>query len=318
MVSLGLPRQAGVGMVAARGTRVSLDTPAMTGPRPVPFVVGLGRSGSTLLRLMLDAHPDLAIPPETDFIPEVATRCAGAEDPRGEFVRAVTTHMRFADLSIDAGLLERRVATIEPFDVGAALRALYGIYAEKFAKPRFGDKSPFYLDHMPLVERLLPEARFVHIIRDGRDVAVSIRRLWFGPNSVRTAARWWRDGIERAQATGAGLGHYLELRFEDLVLNTKPTLRRVCDFIELPWDPAMLAYHERAPERIREVWTDGYDSRGNLIATLEQRHAIHANTASPPRADRIGRWQAELRWWERRRFESVAGDLLADLGYPVG
>lgn len=290
----------------------------MTRPPPVPFVVGLGRSGNTLLRLMLDAHPDLAIPAETDFIPEVAARCEAAEDPRAEFVQAVTGHWRFTDLRLDAAELERRVAAIEHFGTGAGLRALYGLYAEKFGKARFGDKSPFYLEHMPLVERLMPEAHFLHVIRDGRDVAVSIRPLWFGPDSVRKAAGWWRDGIEHARATGAGLRRYLELRYEDLVLDTEPTLRRVCEFIELPFDPAMLDYHERAPERIAEVRTEGRGIRGEVVVTVEQRHAIHRFTSSPPRADRIGRWRHELRWWERRVFEARAGYLLAELGYPVG
>jgi hypothetical protein len=279
--------------------------------------VGLGRSGNTLLRMMLDAHPDLAIPPETDFIPQVAARCADAEDPATEFVGAVTGHWRFADLGVAADELERRVALIESFEMGAALRALYVLYAEKFSKPRFGDKTPSYLDHMPLIERLMPEASFVHVIRDGRDVAVSIRPLWFGPSSVREAAGWWRHGIERARAASAGLQRYLELRFEDLVNDPEPTLRRVCAFVELPWDPAMLAYHGRAADRIREVRTAGRDSRGHVVVTVGQRHAIHANTASPPQPDRIGRWRDELGRWERHRFESVAGDLLAELGYPV-
>lgn len=218
--------------------------------------MGLGRSGNTLLRLMLDAHPDLAIPPETDFIPELATRCEPAEDPAGEFIRVVTGHWRFTDLGVDGAELERRVGAIEPFSVGAGLRVLYGLYAAKFGKPRFGDKTPFHLDHMRLLERPMPEARFIHMIRDGRDVAVSIRPLWFGPNSVRGAAHWWRDGIERARVTSAGLQGYMELRFEDLVLDTEPWLRRVCDFIELPWDPAMLAYHERLASR-QPSWRAG-------------------------------------------------------------
>jgi hypothetical protein len=110
----------------------------------------------------------------------------------------------------------------------------------------------------------------------------------------------------------------MELRFEDLVLDTEPALRRVCDFVELPWDPAMLAYHERAAERIREIRHEGRGARGELLATVEQRHAIHALTSEPPQAHRIGRWKNELGRRELRRFESVAGDLLAELGYPVG
>ena len=249
----------------------------------------------------------------------MAARCEAAEDPRAEFVRAVTGHWRFTDLRLDAAELERRVAPIEPFDAGAGLRALYGLYAEKFGKARFGDKSPFYLDHMPLVERLMPEAHFLHVIRDGRDVAVSIRPLWFGPNSVRKAAGWWRDGIERARSDrcrppslpGAALRgprarhrgdaeasvrlHRASLRSGDARL---PRARRRAD----PGGPA----------------GGSAATRGELIATVEQRHAIHRLTSSPPQADRIGRWRHELRWWERRVFEARAGHLLAELGYPVG
>jgi Sulfotransferase family len=112
----------------------------VTGGPPVPFIVGAGRSGNTLLRLMLGAHPDLAIPPETDFIPELATRWSGPDDARAAFVGTVTGHWRFTDLGVDAAELERRVARLEPFSLGAGLRTLYRLYAEKFGKSRFGDR----------------------------------------------------------------------------------------------------------------------------------------------------------------------------------
>jgi Sulfotransferase family len=168
---------------------------------------------------------------------------------------------------------------------------------------------------MGLVERLLPQAHFIHMIRDGRDVAVSIRPLWFGPNSIRTAAGWWRDTVERGRVAGHGLRHYTEVRFEDLVLETEPTLRSVCEFIELPSHPAMLAYHEHAAERIGEMRREGRGNRGELVATVAQRRAIHWATGDPPRPDRIGRWRHELSAWERRLFEWRCRELLASLGY---
>ena len=85
--------------------------------------------------------------------------------------------------------MAERVFGIESFDLGEALRAFYGVYAGRFGKWRWGDKTTNYVRQMSLIHDLLPETRFVHIIRDGRDVALSTRDLWFGPDSVEEAAR---------------------------------------------------------------------------------------------------------------------------------
>ena len=284
---------------------------------PAPFVVGAGRSGNTMLRLMLDAHPDLAIPPETDFIVDVAAACAASADPPTALVETVVGHWRFTDIGIDPDAVAQRVGALEPFTVGAGLDAVYTLYAEKHGKRRWGDKSPSYLLHIPLIERVLPEARFVHIIRDGRDVALSIAPLWFGPSSVREAAAWWVKTVEAGRAHGRLAQHYLEVRYEELVLDTEPTLRRICTFLELPWSDAILRFHERAPERVAEVVREFRSDDGELIATVEQRHAIHRLTAEPPAAQRIGRWRTDMSDAERRDFEATAGALLRELGYAA-
>jgi hypothetical protein len=275
----------------------------------------MARSGNTLLRLMLDSHPDLAIPPETDFIPEVAAACRQAGQAEDAFLRSVTGHWRFRDLQVDAYELERRVRGADDLDVGEGLRRLYALYAEKFGKSRWGDKTPYYLQHMPLIQELLPEARFVHIIRDGRDVALDVRDLWFGPDSVAEAAGWWRDGIAAARAAARQLEHYDELRFEDLVRDPEPTLRRICAFVELDWAPAMLDYHRRAPDRVREVITPLRGEHGEVIADVPARHGIHRFLSDPPRRDQIGLWRAQMTAAERRDFAAGAGELLRDLGY---
>jgi hypothetical protein len=276
---------------------------------PRPFIVGVPRSGTTLLRLMLDAHPDLAIPPETNFVHLAAEACEHASDPRQAFLETVMSHNRWKDLHIEGDLLAQSVATIEPFDVGKALRALYGLYAQRFGKPRWGDKTPHYVRRMNLIQGLLPEAYFVHIIRDGRDVALSVKDLWFGANSVEEAARRWRRTIERARRHSRNLPHYLETRYEDLVSDTESTLRKISDFVDLPWNSAMLEYHETADERISEIERD----KGE-----EERNAIHSLTSRPPQRDRIGRWKSEMSARDRERFEEVAGETLRELGYDVG
>jgi hypothetical protein len=285
--------------------------------RPAPFVVGVGRSGTTLLRLMLDSHPELAIPPETNFLPRVARLCRRAADPWACFVEDLSGRKRWPDFHVDAQALAERVVRIRPFDLGEALRCFYETYAQRFDKHRWGDKTPRYLEHMQAVSEALPEAHFVHVIRDGRDVALSHQGLWFGPESVREAAGWWREKVVAARSAGLTLP-YLEIRYEDLVLETERTLRRVTDFVDLQWDAAMLAYHKRAAERVAELRADVTSKKGLVRVTAKERRQIFATTTKPPQPSRVGRWRRHLTGAEKRAFDREAGQLLESLGYDRG
>ncbi len=279
-------------------------------------MVGFGRSGNTLLRLMLDSHPELAIPPETDFIPPITIACGLSFRPADAFVATLVEHWRLRDLQVDAGRIERAVRRLRPFDLGEALRIVYRTYAAKFGKTRWGDKSPGYLPVMPLIAHVLPEARFVHVIRDGRDAWLSIRDLWFGPDTIEEAAESWQRWIVDARRAAKLLPSYAEVRFERLVSDPEGTLRDLCAYLELPWDDAMLRYYERAPQRIAEVITEASDGE-RVVASVAQRHRIHALTAQPPIASRIGRWHRELPAEDVATFEAIAGETLAELGYEL-
>jgi len=268
---------------------------------------------------MLDAHPDLTIPPETHFIRHAARACKHASNPRQAFLETVTSHPRWEDFHIEGDLLTQSVAAIEPFDLGEALRAFYELYAKRMGKPRWGDKTPRYVQRMTLIQGLLPEARFIHVIRDGRDVALSVKDLWFGPDSVEEAAQRWRKAIETARLQSRKLPHYLEIRYEDLVSNTEPTLRRISDFIDLPWNPSMLDYYNTAGERLSEMEGDVTAPSGQIKRRKKERNAIlHSMTSRPPQRDRIGRWRQEMAATDRERFEEVAGEMLRELGYDLG
>lgn len=281
--------------------------------KPVPFLIAMPRSGTTLLRLMLDAHPELAIPPETDFVPRVLGTGASAES----FLRAVVDHWRWPDLGLDEEELALRLARVDPFTVAEALRTVYGAYAEQFGKRRFGDKSPSHRWHMTAVAELLPEVRFVHVIRDGRDVALSIVPVWFGPDTIERAAMRWREDVIRTRETGASLPHYAEVRFEDLVLRPEATLTGLCEYLDLPWRAEMLEYHEGAAERLSEIRSDARGADGSVLASGEERRAMFSLATRPPQQDRVGRWRREMSAADRRRVESVAGELLAELGYDL-
>ncbi len=282
---------------------------------PVPFVVGVGRSGTTLLRLMLDAHPELAIPPETHFLAALLKNPpAGAED----FMTLLTAAHTWADFHLDPAALAAAIAFPPPFDLARAVRVFYRQYAARFGKERWGDKTPPYLQHIGALSCLLPEARFIHLLRDGRDVALSYRDKWFGPagRQIEEAALFWRERIlqGRAQASGLTAGIYLEVRFEDLLAAPEATLRRICQFLDLPWSPAMLEYHRQADRRLGEMG-DRTDGQGQVLIPRERRLAIHQHTRRPPDPAQVGKWRLALSAEEVRRFQAVAGDLLLELGY---
>jgi hypothetical protein len=268
-------------------------------PTPIPFIVGAPRSGTTLLRVMLDAHPDLTIPPETYFFPRILRTCGTGSDSAGCFLERLLSHRRWTEFQVDAELLKERVSRLRPFQFGDALRVFYGLYAAKFSKPRWGDKTPGYSSWMNLIQTHIPEARFVHLIRDGRDVALSIKGLSFGPNSIEEAAGWWVARVAKARDQVMDIRYYLEIRYEDLILDTEPTLRKICEFIDLPWDPVLLEYREGAEQRLADLRDIALKIR-------------------PPDASRVGRWRTAMTRAQREQFETVAGKMLAGLGYDLG
>ena len=284
---------------------------------PAPFIVGATRSGTTLLRLMLDAHPDMAIPSESHFIPDLikAYRLESASPER--LAEVVTAHRRWGDFHLDAEELRERFRAVDPINPGDAIRAFFELYAEREGKSRWGDKTPGYVREMHRIESVLPEARFIHLIRDGRDVALSVLGMNWGPSTVPEAAFRWKKRILRAREQVPRIDHYVEVRYEDLVLDTEATLRRVCEFIELPYDEAMLGYHERAPERLQEKARDLDRGPEKEPQSAEARLESHALANEPPNPERVGRWRTEMSAEDRAVYEELAGDLLADLGYEV-
>lgn len=292
-------------------------------PPPAPFVVGVGRSGTTLLRLMLDAHPRMAVPPETHFIPDVIKAADRGGGPDG-VVAALERSRRWGDMGIPASEIRARFRALPRFDATTAARAIYLAYAEDKGKSRWGDKTPKYSLVMGEIEDALPEARFVHLIRDARAVALSRVKMVEGrgerpPNPAGVAARWAKR-IRQARAQGEALGGYLEVRYEDLVTDTEPTLREVCRFVELDFDAAMLDYHEHASERLSEIARDLPDAEGKRkgVVAGEHRLKVHAMAKEPPSKERIASWREQMSRADQRACEEAAGDLLAELGYPVG
>jgi hypothetical protein len=290
--------------------------------QPAPFVVGAARSGTTLLRMMLDSHGQLAVPFETQLLPELIDASEAGATP-AELAEHLVTHRRWPDFGLDATEMRASFTAVDPFDLGEAMRAFYAAYAASQGKPRWGDKSPGYALHIRRIAAVLPEAHFVHLIRDGRDVRLSqLRRGSDHPGPGKHARRWKRR-VKKARRQGGKVPHYMEVRYESLIADPEPELRRICDFVALDFDPAMLSYHERADERLGEIDRDleagqeNAEERERPLFKAADRLDFHKLTKEPPRADRVQKWRREMPPEDVAEFERVAGDLLAELGYEL-
>jgi len=251
---------------------------------------------------MLDRNPALAVPDESYFVPQLARRHPTPVDPVAfvDDLRRLPTLVEW-ELSPDAVASHLRPG----MTTGDAIAAVFAAYAAERGKPRWGDKTPLYMQHLDQLERLFPESRYVHLIRDGRDAALSFLSVprglmtegWGHPHDARNFACQWATEVRAARRLGVrvGPGRYHELRYESLVADTESELRSVCAFAGLEFDAAMLEYVGR---------------------TDSARKAHQQRLNEPPRQG-VRNWRTEMSPHDRRAFEDVAGALLDALGYEV-
>ncbi len=276
---------------------------------PYVFVIGCPRSGTTLLQRMLDSHPELAVANDTHFIPRAIAHLHGDVDfaLAPELVARVRSYHRFYRL----GLADHEVddAAYGAVTYGEFVSCLYDTFAANNGKRLGGEKTPDYARHVPLLHGLFPSARFVHIIRDGRDVALSATEwadgnkgpgrwtLW--PQSrVGTCALWWKWQIAEALSCARALGPdlMLEVRYEELVASPREVLQDVAAFLDLDYAESMLHFN-RGKRR---------DGAG-----------LSAKQAWLPPTGGLRSWRRDMHQESVAIFEELAGDLLSALGYPL-
>lgn len=252
-------------------------------PRPI-FIVGCQGSGTTLLRLILDSHPNISCGPETRFLPDFARITSDANWP----------HM--AQYGFPKAYWHEKIAGL--FDT------VQHDYAVRRGKTRWADKTPRYALSLDYIDALFPTCQVVHVIRDGRDVVASHRDRW-GLLSACKAVRKWPLYIRTARSAGARLpaDRYIEVRYEDLVTDTEPTVRRLLDFLGEPWDDAVLA-HEARPHDVQPRYADLTASRR---AAAGEQSAIYRSSA--------GSYRRRLNPLILLLFYAASGRTLHKLGY---
>ena len=271
----------------------------MTGPL---ILLGVSRSGTTLLRVILDRSPGVAIPDESFFVPLLARRHGRAIDAE-RFLDDVSRIPTIRDWGVPVADVAGRIRS--GMLTGEAIAAIYEAYADAAGKPRWGDKTPMYMRHLALLDELFPGAQYVHLIRDGRDAALSFlqmpegsfTRTWAHPRTPAQFACLWRKEVNDARVLGrlVGAARYHEVRYEELVADPASAVRGICVFAAIPFEPAMLDY-------TRAVDVSGKPHQQRLL--------------TPPTSG-VRNWQEDMSAEDAAAFESVAGDLLSELGYDV-
>ncbi|MGH8494923.1 MAG: sulfotransferase [Gammaproteobacteria bacterium] len=265
------------------------------------FVVGMNGSGTSMMLDSLGRHPELyALPDETHMMPYIISQAHrfGSLEDDGNF----TSYGRFAieqmpvlerisggakpDLPPDWLSLPRSVAGV--FD------GIFGSLAARHGKRRWCEKTPDHVQHIEMLSAAFPGARFVHMIRDGREVACSIhRRQHRQPELI---VYRWKKLVRMGRAAGSKLpGRYLEIRYEDLTQDPRQQMRSICEFLQLEFADEVL--HSRLPQN---------PQRKRL-----EKGEVSVIAANPTK------WQDYFDSAAVRRLEGIAGQMLDELGYEV-
>lgn len=282
------------------------------------FVVGCPRSGTYLLSLILSSEFGLAMPVETHFIPLFAPLLPlfGSLERRANRQRLLDCIYGFLALWTPRSERDRDAATIRRYsllatreassaivdatrDYPGMVRALFTHQARCAGADGWGDKSAFFR-HLSLdrATAMLPDARIVHVVRDGRDVSLSWLGIWTGPVNLAQAAATWREHVEAKCAWGARHPtRYLELRYEDLLAEPQASLRRLAEFLGRAPRHGTLAFHD-----------------SELAATLAGG-APHAKVSEPLDPLNRDKWRTRMSLADQQLFEWVAGETLARCGY---
>ncbi len=292
---------------ARRGRRLVASLLRPIGLRTVPspvrcgFIIGTGRCGTTLLAQMLNAHPRICVPHELQILFEEQTgngpRLWEAFE-RGDHLRwtardFATAIRRWCPYRLHRWFPTTRFLRRQAYpitDPGRLVTDLYAAIARRAGKDVFLEQTPWYGQRLDIVERLVPEARYVHMVRDGRDVAVSFARTpWWHRDIGRNLVRWHDEvrGIERTAAELGLGGRLLTVRYEDVVREPEQALRRVCGFLDVPFAPAML--DPRRFVRYERHYRGGRSWFDNLSSDAFRRWRRAGG--SPTFASSVGAWR---------------------------
>ncbi|RMF59385.1 MAG: sulfotransferase [Calditrichaeota bacterium] len=283
--------------------KVQLEGKAALSDEPF-FIFGCARSGTSLLSRMLNSHPKLAVPYESHlfntFYPWL--KYYGDLSVRANLERLVDDILRTDVMQDWTPPLDRGeiLSSVRTPDFGGVMDAVMCSWASKQNKSRWGEKTPHHIYFWDQISTFFPKARIIHIVRDGRDVALSLLNARFGPKSIYAGARFWVAYLRQVERVKAQVDkrRIFELRYEELLAAPERLLSQVCEFLGEDYTPAMLEYHKTGTN----YKTDKHNQE---------------NLKKPVLSDNKEKWRTRMTPDDLRVFEAVAGEMLLRYGYET-
>lgn len=271
------------------------------------FIVGCGRSGTTLLRLILNRHSNISIPEETWYYPQLYNELIGLSKMPPDWQKYVSSKvLKYNSVSFPNIGLNDLIPLLENETWGdwtSIIPLVNRYYAKIESKKRWGDKTPGYVMHLPIIKQLFPDAKVIHMVRDGRDVIPSILKYWsVGPQttSLMETAFYWKRHVSRGVKFGPKLfgENYMELKYEDLVSVPEIQIQKVCDFIGESYEVTMI---------------DNTMDKPGVVPDWEW----HKETRKQINKQNIGKWKLELSRYEVMVIQYIGGGLLKRFNYDM-
>ena len=289
--------------------RSSEDPCRPTEERPGPFfVVGVPRSGTTLLTMLLNAHSRIAVAPETHYFNRLwkkcSPRCMRSKRGVGRYLDLVFGSMLPRDLGLGAdelATIREDIESTDPPSHRVILDALLSSYARARDADIWGEKTPLHVNYVSAIRAEFPDAPIIHVIRDPRDILASLQSVPWARRGRLYYVAWWRRCARIADhVIQPPVGGYLEVRYEDLLSRPEATVRAMCRIVGVDFESTMLEYHTRS-ERPSDVASEFWKSK-NL---------------DPIDPGNTGKWKSRLTTAEAGMVELVAGRQMRSKGYDT-
>jgi hypothetical protein len=278
---------------------------------PIFFILGRHRSGTTLLRTLLDAHPNINIPLETPFIftlyPKYRKIKNWDNSHLQELIKDLSTYINFEYLQINKEkLFSEIMAGQGENSFQNFVKIIYSNYTSVYKKEGItllGDKNPLYAIYPDKLFRIFPDAKYIFLTRDFRDHIISIKKIDFEAHSIPLLAYKWRLAAKKnLQLSKKYPKQFFHIRYEDLVKHPEIQMQKICDFLELPYSADVLNFYQKKDKMI-ELYTE------------EDLDKYHSSLYNPIKSDKTGIWEKQLTKNQIRIADTVTGKYAEIMGY---
>jgi hypothetical protein len=269
------------------------------------FIIGSQRSGTTLLRLILNAHSEIAIPEEGTFWMPLLRSLKGRynepipETSLNRYINYIEKNDQFRAWFMRGCSLSELLKGGQSVSLRILMNAVYEEYARVHSKKMWGDKTPSFFRMVNELSSFFPEAKFINVIRDGRDVYLSLKDREKGRKNIAVAALEWRHKVQKVKKSFSRFpsDRVLNVRFEDILTDPERRTKDICAFLGIRFEDRMLQFYKTSHKFIGEHHSE--------------------RIFRPISAEAAGKWKGKLSVGKNRIYELIAYDCLRENDYPI-